>query len=165
MTDQSSLPVIRGKHVLFAMLSLFGLVVAVNLVFVYFALDTFTGVTRENPYQDGLAYNQVLEARAAQRELGWQGRVTLGTGAGGREQIVLTLTDRSGTPLSGLAVAGKLRRPTHGGMDQGLTWRSERPGVYLADITLPERGNWDFEVVADDGRNPPFEMKARLWFR
>ncbi len=165
MTEQSSLPVIRGKHVLFAMLGLFGLVIAVNLVFVYFALNTFTGVTRENPYQDGLAYNQVLEARHAQRELGWQGEVTLRTDAGGGEQVVLKLSDRTGGALSELDVSGKLRRPTHSGMDQSLTWRSDAPGTYVAEVSLPARGNWDLEVAADDGRSAHFEMKARLWFK
>jgi nitrogen fixation protein FixH len=164
MMAQDSGPVIRGRHVLFAMLGLFGIVIAVNLVFVYLALDTFTGVSRENPYQEGLAYNQVLAARDAQRDLGWQGRIALAAAASGEDRIILTLTDKSGAPLRGMTLGGTLRRPTHEGMDRALSWREDSAGRYVAVTALPARGNWDLEVAADDGHNPPFEMKARLWF-
>ena len=157
--------VIRGKHVLFAMIGLFGIVIAVNLVFVYLALATFTGVSRENPYQEGLTYNQILAARDAQRDLGWHGEVALGGADAGAEAITVTLKDKAGAPLVGLALSGSLRRPTHDGLDQTLTWREGSAGSYTAVVSLPERGNWDLEVVAGDGRNPSFEMKARLWFK
>ncbi len=157
--------VIRGKHVLFGVLAMFGVIIAVNLVFVYLALDTFTGVSRENPYQDGLAYNKVLADRDALRDLGWQGDVSFGAADAGADNVTVTLTDGAGAPLSGLTLSGVLRRPTHDGMDQSLTWREDAPGAYTAAVTLPERGNWDLEVTADDGRNPPFEMKTRLWFK
>jgi nitrogen fixation protein FixH len=58
-----------------------------------------------------------------------------------------------------------LRRPTHAGLDQSLTWREDTPGSYASLLTLPERGNWDLTVTADDGRHPPFEMKTRLWLK
>ncbi|GAB4367395.1 MAG: hypothetical protein Kow00114_26010 [Kiloniellaceae bacterium] len=158
-------PVIRGKHVLFAMLGMFGLVIAVNVVFVVLALDTFTGVTTANPFKEGLAYNQVLAARDAQRDLGWQGSVTAVPAADGEDAITLTMTDRNGAPLSGLTLNGTLRRPTHEGVDQPLAWQEAAPGSYRTVVALPERGNWDLVVSAEDGRNAPFEMKARLWLK
>jgi nitrogen fixation protein FixH len=165
MSTQDNGFVIRGKHVLIGVLAMFGVIIAVNLVFVYLAIDTFTGVTRENPYQDGLAYNEVLAEREALRALGWQGDVTFSAAGDGAENITVTLTDRAGAPLSGLTLAGTLRRPTHEGMDQPLTWQETAPGSYSALVTLPRRGNWDLEISAEDGRNPPFEMKTRLWFK
>lgn len=165
MRAQDGSFVIRGKHVLYGVLAMFGLVVAVNMVFIYLALDTFTGVTRENPYQEGLAYNEVLAARETQRDLGWQGDVAFSQAGSGEDSITVTLTDRAGAPLDGLTLAGVLRRPTHEGMDQTLTWREAAPGVYTTVADLPRRGNWDLEITADDGRNPPFEMKTRLWLK
>lgn len=167
MSSEAQEMVIRGKHVLYAMFAMFGLVIAVNLVFVWFAIDTFTGVTTENPYQEGLAYNQVLAARDAQRDLGWQGNVSYeraGNGEGLR-QIAVSLSDRDGSPLRGLSLDGSLRRPTHAGVDQPLVWRETAPGRYTAEVTLPEPGNWDLLVSARDGAGTPFEMKARLWFK
>lgn len=157
--------VIRGKHVLFGLLAMFGLVIAVNLVFVWFAIDTFTGVTSENPYKEGLAYNQVLAARDAQRDLGWQSNVSYEREGEATRRIAISLSDRDGRPLSGLSLDGSLRRPTHAGVDQPLAWRETAPGRYTAEVALPELGNWDLLVSARDGDSPPFEMKARLWFK
>jgi len=165
MTTQGGGFVIRGKHVLMAMLGMFAVVILVNLTFVYFALDSWTGLTTDNAYQEGLAYNQVLAARDAQRDLGWQGDITLGAAEGGQDSITLALKDKAGEPLSGLELTGNLRRPTREGIDQSLVWREEAPGAYNALVALPQRGNWDLIVNASDGRNPPFEMKARLWFK
>ena len=162
MTTEGGSFVIRGKHVLMAMLGMFAIVILVNLTFVYFALDSWTGLTTENPYQEGLAYNQVLAARDAQRDLGWQGDLTLGTAAGGEDSVTITLKDKAGQPLSGLELTGNLRRPTREDIDQSLVWREQAPGTYNALVALPQRGNWDLVVSASDGRNPPFEMKARL---
>lgn len=158
-------PVIRGKHVLLGMLAMFGIVIAVNVVFIVLALDTFTGVTTANPFKEGLAYNQVLAARDAQRDLGWQGSVTAAPQADGEDAITVMLTDRNGTPLTGLTLNGTLRRPTHEGVDQPLAWQEAAPGSYRTVVALPERGNWDLVVSAEDGRNAPFEMKARLWLK
>lgn len=162
---QSSNWEIRGKHVLIAVLGMFGIVILVNLTFVYFALDSWTGLTTENAYQEGLAYNQVLAARDAQRDLGWQGDLSLGTASSGEDSVTITLKDKSGAPLSGLELTGKLRRPTREGIDQSLIWQEQAPGAYNALVALPQRGNWDLVFSASDGRNPPFEMKVRLWFK
>ena len=165
MMAQDSGFVLRGKHVLFGVIAMFGVIIAVNMVFAYLAIETFTGLTDKNPYQDGLAYNKVLEARATLHELGWQGSVTFSKINSGQDSVTVTLTDGAGEPLSGLTLAGQLRRPTHGGMDQTLSWQEDAPGAYTTLVTLPRRGNWDLEVTADDGRNPPFVMKTRLWFK
>ncbi|MGD1880598.1 MAG: FixH family protein [Kiloniellaceae bacterium] len=168
MSGQKKVREIRGKHVLLAMIGMFGIIIAVNAVFVVLALDTFTGLTTENPYKEGLAYNKVLAARDAQRDLGWQGTVRTDT-AGGEDSITVMLSDKAGDPLGGLELAGTLRRPIHAGEDQPLNWQEASPGHYRAVVALPERGNWDLVVTAHDRGNPPldhppFEMKARLWF-
>lgn len=164
MSPQDGGFVIRGRHVLMAVLAMFGIVIAVNLAFVFFALDTWTGLSTPNAYQKGLTYNQVLAARDAQRDLGWQGSLELGQ-RDTADSLTLTLTDRDGAPLDGLEVGGLLRRPTHEGLDQTLAWQGHGAGRYTVLVELPQRGNWDLEVTADDGRHPPFEMKARLWFK
>lgn len=165
MTTNDNSPVIRGKHVLLAMLAMFGTVIAVNAVFVYLAIGTFTGVTTANPFQEGLAYNEVLAARDAQRDLGWQSEVALTRLEAGADRITLRFSDAEGQPVDGLELSGALRRPTNDGMDQALAWREAGPGSYETEVTLPARGNWDLVLAADDGRNQPFSLRARLWFK
>lgn len=161
--------VIRGKHVLLAMLAFFGTIIAVNLVFVYFALDTWTGISTENAYQKGLNYNQTIAARDAQRELGWQAEVSLTTLDDGREELTVVLRDRAGALLTNLAVNGTVKRPTHEGFDQQLALAEEASGRYSARLSLPLRGNWDLTLSAKSTRAAPedqaFEMKTRLWLK
>jgi len=158
-------PVIRGKHVLLGLVAMFGVVIAVNVTFVVLALDTFTGVSTANPYKEGLAYNDVIDARSAQRDLGWQGSVTAARLSDSEDAITLALTDKAGAPVSGLALSGTLRRPTHEGADQPLDWKEEAPGSYRTVVALPERGNWDLVVRTAQDSSQPFEMKARLWLK
>jgi len=165
MTTHDSSPVLRGKHVLMIMLAMFGTIIAVNAVFIYLAVGTFTGVTSANPFQEGLAYNEVLAARDAQRALGWQSEVAVTRLDSEADRITLRFSDAAGQALTGLTLSGALRRPTHAGMDQLLAWQEAGPGRYEAEVRLPARGNWDLVTAADDGRNHPFALKTRLWFK
>lgn len=161
--------VIRGKHVLMMMLAFFGTVILVNLVFVYFALDSWTGITTENAYKEGLQYNETIAARDAQRDLGWQAEISLTVAADGSEQLAVTLRDQDGRPLPGLSVSGTLRRPTHEGYDQEVRLVEQTAGRYSVPLTLPLRGNWDLALSASpvDAHpdDPAFVMKTRLWLK
>ena len=61
---------IRGWHVLVAMVLFFGVITAVNAVFISAALRTYPGEVSVTPYEDGLAYNAKLARQAAQAKLG-----------------------------------------------------------------------------------------------
>ncbi|WP_420349208.1 FixH family protein [Pelagibius sp.] len=160
---------IRGKHVLAGMLGFFGVIIAVNMVFVYLALDTFTGVTTDSAYRDGLNYNETLADRDTQRSLGWQAAVALTDRGVDGEELTVTLRDRDGTAVTGLTVTGVLKRPTHDGYDQPVTLAEAAPGEYVTDLALPLRGNWDLTLLAEGGRatdeGTAFEMKTRLWLK
>ena len=56
---------ITGRMVLVGLLTLFGVVFAVNGVFVYFALDSWPGLATEAAYEQGLAHDQSLAEAAA----------------------------------------------------------------------------------------------------
>ena len=113
--------ILTGRHVLFGLLAFFGFVLLANAVFIYLALDTFTGLTTDNAYQRGLQYNETLEARAAQRELGWSAQVTFAESGGEAGVLTVVLKDRAGAPLEDLRVSGEVRRPTHEGHDRAVT--------------------------------------------
>ena len=55
---------IRGWHVLAAMCAFFGVIIAVNAVFMTAALRTFPGEVSITPYEDGLAFNRQLAQQA-----------------------------------------------------------------------------------------------------
>lgn len=83
---------LSGRSVLFALLGFFAVVVAVNGVFIVYALRTHPGLSDANAYQAGLAYNRVLADVEAQRQLGWHVALDDETAAAGR--FALRLSDR-----------------------------------------------------------------------
>ena len=83
---------ITGWTVFYGMVAFFGVIIAVNLTFVYFALDSWPGLTTQHAYEEGIAYNKTLEQAAAQLIAGEKGLPQLGhqlvdLSAGHRELI------------------------------------------------------------------------------
>lgn len=156
---------ITGRHVLYGLLTFFGVILAANAVFIYLALDTFTGLSTENAYQRGVEYNKTLESRAEQRELGWRAAITFDETGGGAGVLRAALSNRAGMPIEDLRVTGQVRRPTHAGNDQELVLTRSGDGVYSAELTLPGRGQWDVYLVAESRDGTRFEMEQRLWLK
>ncbi|TGY90583.1 hypothetical protein E5163_05545 [Marinicauda algicola] len=150
--------VVRGRHVLFALVGFFAVVIAVNAVFIAFAVKTFSGEEVERSYVQGLEYNRVIEARRAQAELGWQAAVNMTGG-----QVLVEIARPDGSPVGGLFLEGALRHPADTGLDRPLAFRERETGLYVAEVSdLPE-GQWILSAHVDGER--PFEMEHRLWHR
>ena len=71
---------LKGWHVLLIMLGFFGVMFAVNGVFLYHAITSFPGEDVKKSYVQGLNYNQTLSARASQADLGWRAEAGLRDG-------------------------------------------------------------------------------------
>jgi len=105
---------ITGRHVLMMMLGFFGTIFAVNGVFAYLAVDTYTGLETEQAYLKGLDYNRTLDAAAEQKARGWQVGLTEETTPDGLRRFTLSYAEKDGRPLYGLEVSLELRRPRTG---------------------------------------------------
>jgi len=148
---------IKGRHVLIALLVFFGVIIAVDTIFVTTALNTFRGEDEPRSYVQGIHYNDVLERRAAQAELGWQA-VSAVSAAG----VEVEISDPDGEPVEGLVMDARLRHPADSTLDIPLTLSEVSPGLYTAQTPVPE-GRWTLVVSTPDG--PPFEMEQDLWLR
>jgi len=135
---------ITGRTVLIGMVAFFGLIVAVNMVFVYFALDSWPGLSTEKAYEKGLAYNDKLAAAEAQAAKGWTSRITIA--ADGR--VSVRLADAGGTGIDGLSVGLHLKRPTREGIDRQLSLIQAEPGLYEGRVENLPGGRWIAEVTA-----------------
>lgn len=174
MTDISPAPpedeggfIIRGWHVLVAMIVFFGIIAAVNAVMMSHALRSFPGEEQKKSYMQGLQYNKVLEAQAAQAALGW--RLLILDGA---EQSVeidtlrLKLVNAEDLPISDLPLEGLLRRPTTDRHDIPLDLVSRGEGVYEAALPPMAAGNWHLEIdLAASDTLPPFTAEKRLFLK
>jgi nitrogen fixation protein FixH len=147
----------------------FVVVIAVNLILLYSAVSTFSGLSRENPYEKGLAHNQTLEGARAQEKLGWKvasSIETLGeTAQGGRRvRIGASFQDREGQPIEGLQVRAMFIRPAAEGHDQQTVLSNQGQGRYAAEINLPLLGLWELQLVAL-GAKSSYQTDERIQVR
>jgi nitrogen fixation protein FixH len=145
----------RGRWIPWVFVGGMALVVVVNLVMVYLALSTFTGVTTGRSYDRGRAYNQVLAEAARQDQLGWTARVTLEGRA-----LAVAVTDREGLPVGG-RIEGVLRRPLEGA-EIALDFAAAGAGRFIALVAPPAPGQWEarLTLAAPDGAR--FDIRQRV---
>lgn len=131
------------------------LVVVVNLVMVYFAVSTFTGVTVPRSYERGRGYDAVLTEAARQDALGWRAELRL---AGGT--LSLVATDRDGRPVAG-RVEGVLLRPLEG-TELPLAFAPRGGGRWAAEVQPPQRGQWEARLTLFGPDETPFDIRQRV---
>ena len=149
--------VLKGWHVLVALVAFFATDIAVNTYFMVIAYSTFPGETSVTPYEDGLAYDTALRQLLDQRQLGW--RITAGATDIGHVQV--RAFDKAGAPLRGLRVTGELLRPATETGRKTVALRETAPGVYVADEGVLN-GAWDLNVTALDERGHKAVAERRL---
>jgi nitrogen fixation protein FixH len=141
-------------------------VVAVNGVLAYLAIDAWSGLETRDHYRKGLAYNEALAATARQQDRGWQMRLEFlpvaADSAERRGTLQATFSDRENRPLADLAVGASMIRPTHEGHDLSLSLIHLGTGVYAAEVVLPLPGQWDARVHARR-RDESFQARRRLY--
>lgn len=136
---------LKGWHVLLIMLGFFGVIFAVNGVFLYHAITSFPGEDVKKSYVQGLNYNTTLATRAAQAELGW----TAEAGMQG-DDLVFRLDDADGQPLSNFSVVGEIRRRATQGADQSIVFQAAGAGEYTVDGVDLEAGQWSLRISVFD---------------
>jgi nitrogen fixation protein FixH len=155
---------IKGWHVLAVILGFFGVTVAVNATFVTLAIGTFSGTVSEEPYVQGLRFNEQLAARAVQAERGWTAGFDLVRGEGEATDVILVVRDAGGAPVRGLVVAGLLGRPATSAQDRALEFTGVGD-VYVAQVDGIEAGAWLISAQTSFRDGAPFEASTRLWLR
>jgi len=147
---------LNGWHVLAGFVFFFGVIFAVNGIFMYQAIHTFPGQTADDPYTAGLEYNRTLAQKAAEAELGWTAEV-----AKDGDVVRLIVHDREGRTVEGLNVSGKLEHPATEQGRRMIQLKEVSPGSYqvsMSDMT----GAWDFSATARDKAGHVFEAHRRL---
>lgn len=147
-----------GKRVFWYFAAFFGFIAAVNAVMMTLAIRTHSGVVTDHAYEKGLAYNQVVAAEKAQRELGWMGELIL---RHSREEenpfaLLFTLKDKAGNPIAFDKATATITRPAGQGMDFTLELTGER-----TPVAFPANGVWYVRVDAIAG-DKNFQHSKRI---
>ncbi|MGE0741014.1 MAG: FixH family protein [Hyphomonadaceae bacterium] len=151
---------VKGAHVLAALLAFFATVIAVNVAFVVFAVQSFPGEDVRRSYLQGLNYNVTIAERRAQAELGWRAVAVLSEQEG-ETVVAVVLRDAAGAPIDGLTAAGALRWPADERLDRGLVFEPRGQGRYVARVPDIAPGHWVLRARAeqDDGQALDFEAE------
>lgn len=105
------------------------------------AVSTQTGVVTQHPYEQGLAYNEVVEAEKKQKELGWKGDISYHN-----KQISFVLRDKLGKKIKPDKITATLTRPTQAGMDFFVELTNN-----TVNIDFPVKGLWEVRIYATKG--------------
>lgn len=144
---------LKGWHVLLMMLAFFGVMFAVNGVFLYSAITSFPGEDVEKSYLQGLDYNSTLEARRKQAELGWT--IRAGIPETDASMLIVEIETAEGAPLSLLDVEATLRRSATADEDLLLSLEPSSTDRGRYEASLPGKlapGLWDILIEARSSR-------------
>ena len=150
---------LKGWHVLLIMLGFFGVVFAVNGVFLYHAITSFPGEDVKKSYVQGLGYNNILAERAAQAELGWQAEAGFQDG-----DMIVRLQDADNLPISNMLVVGDLRRLATSQEDRAIAFTPGLDGEYTTSVGALASGQWLLRVNVFDteGEQVVFHVEKTL---
>jgi nitrogen fixation protein FixH len=157
----SAVTQIRGRHVLIAMLAFFGAVIAVNVTFVVFAVQSFPGEDVRRSYLQGLNYNDTLAQRRSEAALDWSASATL-IEQDGAPAVEIDLRDRQSAPIDGLTVTGELRWPTTAEFDHTLTFEPRGAGRYIARVPDLRAGRWILRGRGEQSSDRALDFEAEL---
>ncbi len=144
-----------GRHMLFAMLAFFGVVIAVNLTMAVFASTSWTGLVVKNSYVASQAFNRQLEQARVQAARGWTGKIAYRDGA-----IVLSLADKEGQPVLLDTSVVQVGRPAFEQADHRVAMVHQGNGVYHASDVL-QPGIWQVSVRGTSSRGD-YRLDSRL---
>lgn len=152
---------LSGRAVFLSFVAFFGVIMAVNVLFIVKAVATFSGEDEDDSYTQGLAYNHTLERHAIQQRLGWTATIDAQRESSRKARVVVVIDNSNGAPLGHLSLMGTLRRPTDAGRDRILNFVEVAPGSYAAEARDVDPGIWDVDV--ETASNAPFDASRRLW--
>lgn len=156
---------LTGRHVAFMLAGFFGLMFAVNGIFVYFALNSFSGVSVSDAYRRGLAYNQVLQEKEAQNARGWQHSLVFEQSDDDKGTLRLRLLNSDKLPMTNVTITGTLGRPVIEAADKTVTFVFAEP-FYAVDLSDLEKGQWDVTIrVQGGGYAEPYRLDKRIWVK
>lgn len=146
MTASAQNFTLKGRHVLAMLLLFFGTVFAVNFYMARVAIQTFSGLEADKPYQDGLKYNDVIAAAREQAERNWKVDANIEPQKDG---VVMSVTQRDGVGVatSGLTIHATFLHPADRRRDISVALSPAGDGLFRASAPVSP-GRWDVQIDA-----------------
>lgn len=144
-----------GRHAAILFVGAFGVIIGVNLVLAFNAVNTFPGLEVKNSYVASQKFDQ---RRDAQLALGWSVYADAHDG-----QVILSITDENGAPVQVKKLSATLGRATHvrDDIEPAFEFDGEH---YVAPVDLAD-GNWNIRMVARAEDGTEFTQRVILHVR
>ena len=151
----------RSRYIPWLFVAGFAVVIAVNATMIWFAVGSFSGLYTPVPRDRGLHYNAIIAEQNARDALGWRVDASWHVESGRLEVSVL---DSAGQPLAGARVSAELIRPVEKRPPLAVALTAFDLGRFTASVDLPERGNWDLDIVVERGGDR-FALTRRMFLK
>ncbi len=137
---------LSGKRVLLYFILFFGLVAAMDTIFITLATKTHTGVVADQAYERGLALNKWEDAAKQELDLTSKAEITF-------QKIRFHIEDNNKTIIEDADVKVHGMLTNNDKTDFKLPLKYIGGGWYEIDMIWPQRGKWDlfFTVKTPDG--------------
>jgi nitrogen fixation protein FixH len=139
----------------------FAVITVILTGMVIIAFRAQTGVVAKNPYEQGLAYNKIIEAEEAQSGLGWKGEIVFKQESQQGGNLVFSLKDKSGKIILPDEVLANITRPIDDKMDFKIIMSRNAANIFSADIKFPANGLWEIRLYAKNG-NDTYQIAKRV---
>ena len=138
---------LKGRHVLMMLVAFFGVIIAVNTIFITKAVSSFSGEDVKRSYRQGLEYNKTIQARSEQASLGWNVTANVVSSPETGQRFIIRMSDEKNMPIENLMISGVFKRPTNLAKDEEVSFSERGQGIYEAQINLP-KGQWHLKAIA-----------------
>ncbi len=129
---------------------LLGILVAVQAVLFSLARNDPSFAVESEYYQKAVGWDQELDQRALNTQLGWLTSVKL-TLAPATANLLVTLTDAESSPIVGAATKVTAFPNARASQIQQVSLHETGPGVYVGPVQLVHLGEWEIRVTAEQG--------------
>lgn len=151
----------RDRYIPWLFVAGLALVVAVNATMIWLAVGSFSGLYTAKPRERGLHYNDVVADQKTRDALGWCVAAQWQAEA---NRLEIAVFDATKQPLAGALVAATLVRPVEKRPPLPVALTAIDIGRYAASVDLPERGNWDVDIVVEHG-GKHYAVTRRMFLR
>ncbi|MGB0748064.1 MAG: FixH family protein [Magnetospiraceae bacterium] len=141
----------RGWWYPWIFVAFFAVVISVNGVMIFLAVDTFPGLETEKHYVQGLNYNEALHAMERQEKLGWTAEFAFETEGDKKALLALEMRGPDGAPLDDLSVRAILQRPVGEEQEDEIMLTPQGEGRYTAENAFSLPGQWTVKIYASRG--------------
>lgn len=155
---------LTGKKVLFILIAFFSVIAAVNGVMAYVAINTFSGLQTQRPYETGVKFNDAIAQARLQDNQHWKVDTHVERASNGAVNLTIALADRQGAAIADSELNVKLVSPVDSRRDARFVLTADGPGRYhgAAEATA---GQWDLVIEAKRSQDAVFRSVSRVTLR